>query len=883
MVSAYLIKTFGIGVFGLALVGRGAIAEPFPQKIAQTLITPDSTLGEATSLVVPLTADTDGIGGGFIDASSLFHSFQDFSIAEGRSAYFFSPSEDILNIFSRVTGNTRSDIFGTLGTYGNSSPNLWLMNPNGILFGPNARLDLGGSFVATTANAIQIDATPFFASEVTEGADVLTINNSVFAFNQNNSGNVISQARTPLDNGPVAPGGLSTVEGQSLGLVGKGILVEGGELTASNGFVGLFAIDDIELNSEAAVVAGTVSTRSQNLFITEGAQLLSDFVDPRVGSADQPPPPIEGGNLFILASNLVEISGTGSRNSQQASRVGSSATGFLSSGANISLQSSQLNVQEGGLISSTYHSRSSQNQGGSNITIDAAAVNIDGTAADSSIASSVMVGGGSFSSTASETDTFVENAAAASSDGNIFINADTLRIAEGAKIILNSRNISSAAESPAPESIRVSANDTLIDGTSSTGSPSAILLTGTRDRNGSSFISVDASNLSIVDGALIDGSLINLSATNISLRDNSAINTAASFPFNANDLGVVNVVTSRLALQDDAQINSELLTVSATEQLSLSGNATINDSTDTRAFTAAETIVNLSAQNASVSDDAIINGDDIALSGRLWTIQDQAQVLANRAWGGSSGRISAEIDTLQLLDSAQLSASVGGIGRGGSVEIAAQESVVVSADRFSERPSAISAVTEGPGTGGRILIETENLSVQNGAQITTNVGGGGNGGNITIVATESAVVEGRNANGIQSRISSESDLNGGEFGILRSIKRDATLLENINMMLSTAIEIYTRPPSRIISTNREVVGREGAPAIQQVTSTPDADFLPEGSLLVGQSFSPGLSSSIEGGQIVTYGSLEELNSARSLFLSSFSTIEQVLLEALLHK
>jgi filamentous hemagglutinin family protein len=114
-----------------------------------------SSLGNESSIVAPNVNikgnSADSIEGVAMRNTSLFHSFSEFNIGEGNRVYFANP-KGIQHIFTRVTGNNISQILGTLGV--NGSANLFLINPNGILFGNNASLDLNGSFIATTAESI---------------------------------------------------------------------------------------------------------------------------------------------------------------------------------------------------------------------------------------------------------------------------------------------------------------------------------------------------------------------------------------------------------------------------------------------------------------------------------------------------------------------------------------------------------------------------------------------------------------------------------------------------------------------------------------------------------------------------------------------------------
>ncbi|MDJ0747259.1 MAG: filamentous hemagglutinin N-terminal domain-containing protein [Xenococcaceae cyanobacterium MO_167.B27] len=162
----------------MVLIPNSAIAQ----------IIPDSSLGAENS-VVDRNGLRDTINGGAIRDANLFHSFQEFNVGAGREAYFTNPN-GIDNVFSRVTGNNISDIQGVLGVLGNA--NLYLINPNGILFGENARLDVNGSFFATTADSVVFGNGFEFSATNPNQPPLLTIDIPIGLRFRDNPGDIVN-------------------------------------------------------------------------------------------------------------------------------------------------------------------------------------------------------------------------------------------------------------------------------------------------------------------------------------------------------------------------------------------------------------------------------------------------------------------------------------------------------------------------------------------------------------------------------------------------------------------------------------------------------------------------------------------------------------------
>ncbi len=367
----------------LALAGSLALVEAFTGGVNNSTfaqIIPDNTLGDDPSIVKPFFPDLpdvpyNQIEGGATRGANLFHSFKEFNVSEEGAAYFYSPSAEIQNILARVTSGKPSEILGQLSTFGNSQPNLFLINPNGIIFGQKAWLDLGGgSFVATTANAIQFGNQGFFSASTPNVPPTLTVNPSALLFNQIGAGSIINKSvaqNFDFDNyinGIPVVGGLQVREGKSLLLVGGNVELQGGQLHALGGrvelgglagtgtvgldnnlhlsFPGGVALADVSLSNGAIVSAtgvatgagGVIEVQGRRITISDGSQIKSQTIE-----LGQP------GKLVVTASDSVELSGT-SADGKLFSALLTQTFGSEPAG-DLTIKTGKLIVQDGAQVS----------------------------------------------------------------------------------------------------------------------------------------------------------------------------------------------------------------------------------------------------------------------------------------------------------------------------------------------------------------------------------------------------------------------------------------------------------------------------------------------------------------------------------------------------
>ncbi len=215
VICGFLLASGFVGTAGLAQVSTNITSSGL-----NTQVSAPSTL--------PSGQVQHDITGGTRAGTNLFHSFGNFNVASNHIANFLNnTNQNTTNILGRVNGGNPSLIFGTLQTTGFGNANLFLMNPSGIVFGPNASLNVGGSVHFSTADYLSLDDGNRF-NAVSGPADAVLTSAPVAAFGFTSS-NPAALA--------VQGSQLTVEKGQTISLVGGqgGFTDTGTGVTAPNG------------------------------------------------------------------------------------------------------------------------------------------------------------------------------------------------------------------------------------------------------------------------------------------------------------------------------------------------------------------------------------------------------------------------------------------------------------------------------------------------------------------------------------------------------------------------------------------------------------------------------------------------------------------------
>lgn len=571
-------------------------------------IVPDSTLNTQINLVDQQQKITGGIEKG----KNLFHSFQEFSPNANFDTHFDNHN-NINNIFTRVTGDSASLINGIIKTNGNAS--LFILNPSGIIFGNNAQLEIGGSFIATTAESIIFADGTIFDIQINNTSPLLTVSTPIGLQYGNAPGAISSNNTEPitLDVSPEDEIHL----GNTIAFLGGDVNLQNISIKASSGNVEIASLSDreilnlhsitngwelnfdnvenfkdIQIHQDSQIIAGgklgKINLRGKNIILSSGTNIEnatnSNF---------------EGGNTSLFATNYIDLNNIFLSNPVGA---GVDEIGFplehtvTGKGGDLRIEAQEIKIRNGSLITSI---TLSQGAGGDIIINASESLELSGF--NESFSSLILSG-----------------VSGAGEGGNVQINTGKLVIADGARVD------SSTFASGKAGNIVVNAHESI----SVSGSKSFLSSNFNQEVKFNSGFSASSGFEGSSIPYLGESGSVTINTPQLSMKDGGEISVSN---FGTEDAGNIKINFGELLLIDDSQI---------------------------------------AAKTASK------NGGSIKVNGKQIILRGEANITATADFNkdgrdGNGGNISITSDNLVMFDDSKINANASE-GNGGNITITTQ-------------------------------------------------------------------------------------------------------------------------------------------------------------------------------------------------------------------
>ncbi|WP_414519506.1 filamentous hemagglutinin N-terminal domain-containing protein [Nostoc sp. PCC 9305] len=748
-------------------------------------IVPDNTLPTNSSVAPGCTTCT--IEGGTVRGSNLFHSFSQFSVPTGGEAFFNNDDISIQNIFTRVTGNSISNIDGLIRA--NANANLFLINPNGIVFNSNASLNIRGSFIASTANSLNFSDGIKFSTVNSPSPPLLTINVPIGLQFGTNPGKI-----------QVLGSSLEVDPGQTLALVGGNVQLDGGQLLAKAGNVELGGMADtgtVDLNINGSYLGlsfpdgversdvslsngtnvnvlagagGSIAINARSLDITGESTQLQSGIASRLGSVDS-----QAGDIEINATEAINLNGSSISNTVQSTAVGNSG--------DINITTGSLYATNGGVLNTE---TSGQGKAGSINIVARDTVSFDASYAFSAVRPT-GVGKG----------------------GNINITTGSLSVTNGGELVATNYGGKGDAGS-----VNITAGDTVtFDGIGSNRFPSGAF-----------------SN--VFSNGVGNGVGINITTGSLDLKNGAVLNTTTEGEGNA---GNINIMAGSFRVSNGAALIADTsgqgdagnIKIVARDTVSFDGASPTNRRNRfTRASSAVQPTgvgkggnINITTGSLSVRNRGQLIATNYGGKGDAGSVNIFARdtVVFDKGLGndptgafsnvfpnavGNGAGINITTGSLYLKNGTVLNVRTGGEGNAGNVNIVARDTVSLEGAGNNGSPSQVLSTVEstGVGKGGDVNITTGMLSLKDRAKITVSSQGSGIAGSLIVKA---------NSIDLDNEATISADTNGGQGNInLRS--RDLLLLRRGSTITTNATGTATGGNITIDTNNLVAVPKENS-------------------------------------------------------------------------
>lgn len=730
-----------------------------------TSMTPDGTLGTE----IMQNGHVYEISGGARpeNGSNLFHSFDRFNLGTGDTAHFLGP-QGVDNIIGRVTGGAASMIDGRL----QADATLFLLNPHGMMFGPNATLNINGSFHASTADVLRFEDGSEFAVYLSGQSSLSVAAPSAFGFVNATPAAIAIQGST-----------LEVSEGKTLSIVGGDIDIAGGNLRASSGQINLVsaasvgdvtfdgvrpdtgaltALGSITITGSQLEASGQVSGRMAGQIVIRGDQLTIAQSRMRVTNRSEQ----GGGGVDIEVDHAIILSGTDIL----------SDTLDAGQGGHIVLRGASLTLDEAARIRSETFGAGS----GGDITLAVESLELTENAAISSnslfstgAAGYIMIHGRGGHGTAAQSvtlrsSTLSTQVAGQGDEGTIAIVAEVLN--------LDHANLTAATTGAGDAGdiilhvghLNATQQTTISSSSTAQGAAGTITIRGLQADREAQTVTLNNSTLQTNATGQGAGGTITITAEAVKLDNailSATVNDQTSGGATSHTADII--LTTRTLLIVGGRMLAE------TTGARRAGNITLNVGHLTASQQA---VISSSSQATGAAGSVTIRGHQGVGSIAQTVTFDNASVRSDTRSPEQGGDISVQTETLSLTNDAELRSNTFGAGTGGG--IAVQAGTLTLTHR-----AFIRSDTFGTGSGGDITLAVEILELTENATMSSNSPfSTGAAGDITVHGRGGRGTAARLVTLNHSKLSTETA--GGAGGTI-TLTADAVELTHANLTAAT--------------------------------------------------------------------------------------------------